>query len=297
MDKIALETFLKVANEESFSRAAEQLHLSQPAISKRIALLEDELGSTLFDRIGKQVRLTHSGDILIQRAPMLLKIMQDCKTDIQNLNNNIEGTLKIGVSHHIGLHRFPPYLKFFSQSHPKLQLNIHFIDSEQAAPKLLNGELDIALVTLSQSPHQELFQEPLWSDPLSFVVCDNHALVKLNQERPLLLSDLIHHPAILPGASTYTGKLIEALFSEHQQTLNTYIETNYLETIKMMVSIGMGWAILPRTMIDKNLRGLQITLPNIHRQLGYMTHPARSLPNAAHALIKTLKSSLPNIQY
>lgn len=289
MDKLALETFLKVAQEESFSRAAEKLHLTQPAISKRIASLEDDLGNLLFDRIGKQVRLTHSGEVLIQHANNLLKAMQDCKTDIQNLNHKIEGTLKIGVSHHIGLHRFPPYLKFFSQQHPKLHLNINFIESEQAEQLLISGELDIALATLSEHPKENITQELIWRDPLNFVVCDNHKLAIKNQTGVLTLKDLAEYPAILPGTNTHTGKLIQALFHTHEETLNTYIETNYLETIKMMVSIGMGWAILPRTMIDKNLRGLQITRYNPSRQLGYMIHQHRSLPNAAKALIHTLK--------
>ena len=84
MDKLSLETFIKVAQESSFSKAAEMMHITQPAISKRIANLETELGTLLFDRIGKKVQVTHSGEILLPRAKELLEDMRDCKTAIQN---------------------------------------------------------------------------------------------------------------------------------------------------------------------------------------------------------------------
>jgi DNA-binding transcriptional LysR family regulator len=292
MDKLSLETFLKVATEESFSKAAEKLHITQPAISKRIANLESELNTQLFDRIGKKVRLTHSGQTLLRHTHFILGAILDCKTDIHNLNNNIEGILKLGVSHHIGLHRLPPYLKSYSVKYPKVQLRLSFINSEQACTLILNGSLDIALTTLSQKRIDNITQQTIWKDPLTFVVSDDHLLAQMNESNILNLKQLSEFPAILPGRDTYTGLLIDAAFKKSNININQHIETNYLETIKMMVSIGLGWAILPRTMLTKELRGLQINTDSLSRDLGFMIHQSRSISNPTRALIETLEEPM-----
>jgi DNA-binding transcriptional LysR family regulator len=290
MDQVSLETFIQVAHESSFSKAAEKLHITQPAISKRIANLETELGTLLFDRIGKKVQVTHSGEILLYRAKELLEDMRDCRTAIQNINSSVEGTLKLGVSHHIGLHRLPPYLKRYSNQYPKVQLKMQFIDSEKAFALIENGELEIALTTLSSIPIDGIKQETVWKDPLTFVVCDNHELAQMNETKQLSLSVLSQFPAILPNRNTYTGQLIQKLFDDAGENIMHYIETNYLETIKMMVSIGLGWTVLPRTMLNKELRGLQLNQENFSRNLGYIIHKSRTPSNPTVAFLNHLKS-------
>ncbi len=292
MNRVALETFMRIAEEGSFSRAAEKLYVTQPAISKRIASLEESLETSLFDRIGKEVQLTHSGMILLERSKDILTAMDDCKTAIQNLNQNIEGTLKLGVSHHIGLHRLPPYLEEFSRAYPNVQLNINFVDSEKAYQLIQSGELEIALATLAPTAVPNISQEIIWKDPLTFVVSGNHPLAQINEKRALSLQDLSTHHAILPGTNTYTGQLVQNLFKQENENITYHIETNYLETIKMMVSIGLGWAVLPRTMLDKKLRGLHVNTQQISRNLGYIHHESRTLSNATRALILTLNNPL-----
>ena len=94
--------------------------------------------------------------------------------------------------------------------------------------------------------------------------------------------------AIMPGPNTYTGQIVKSLFQQHELALDISMSTNYLETIKMMVSIGLGWSVLPRTMIDQSLKIL--TIPNLamQRTLGYVYHRNRSLSNAASAFVDTL---------
>lgn len=288
VNKTSLESFVLVVEEGSFSKAAEKLHITQPAISKRIAMLESSLDTLLFDRIGKDVQLTQSGKILLMEAKKIISAMNDCKTAIQNLNTNIEGVLKLGVSHHIGLHRLPPYLEKYSRLYPNVQLKISFVDSEKAYQLIQNGELEIALATLAPTKMPNIAQSTLWNDPLSFVVSGNHPLAKLNESRPLTLSELSKFHAILPDMNTYTGQLIQNLFSSEHEEITIYIETNYLETIKMMVSIGLGWTVLPRTMLDKKLRGLQVNTCPISRNLGYIYHESRTRSNAAKSLISNL---------
>jgi DNA-binding transcriptional LysR family regulator len=107
MDIAALQAFVAVADCGSFSRGAEQVHLTQPAVSKRIAALEDELGARLFDRIGRGIHLTPAGEALLGRARNVLKELEDVKRGITNLSGSISGELLLATSHHIGLHRLP----------------------------------------------------------------------------------------------------------------------------------------------------------------------------------------------
>ncbi|MEN8668596.1 MAG: LysR family transcriptional regulator, partial [Ketobacter sp.] len=127
-----LKAFVAVAELGSFSLAAQQLHLTQPAVSKRISLLEAGLNCQLFDRIGRQITLTESGRDLLPRANRILLEMEDLRRAMSSLSNDVSGTLKIGTSHHIGLHRLPPILKQFSRLYPQVKLDIQFIDSEMA---------------------------------------------------------------------------------------------------------------------------------------------------------------------
>ncbi|MDH5778224.1 MAG: LysR family transcriptional regulator, partial [Gammaproteobacteria bacterium] len=132
MDLNNLTTFVAVAETGSFSQTSEQLFLTQPAISKRIAALEDELGTSLFDRIGRSVSLTEAGQALLPRAHKILLEVEDSRRAISNLSGNISGKLSIGTSHHIGLHRLPPVLRQFNIAYPDVELDIHFMDSEEA---------------------------------------------------------------------------------------------------------------------------------------------------------------------
>ena len=285
VDKKSLETFLTLAKEQSFSRTAEKLNITQPAISKRISNLEQELNTQLIDRIGKQATLTHSGKILEQHALRLLTGMQDCKNAINNTHTEIDGELNLGVSHHIGLHRLPPYLKAFSQQYPKVQLNMQFVDSEQAYQLINSGELELALATLAPKKDKHIHQQNIWNDRLCFMVSKDHTLC---QKDSINLETLLSEPAILPSTNTYTGKLIKDIFEQQHLIIESDIETNYLETIRMMVSIGLGWTVLPNTMLNEQLHPLSINDTQLNRELGYILHEKRTLSNAAKAFLVTI---------
>jgi DNA-binding transcriptional LysR family regulator len=148
MDTAALSAFLEVARTASFSLAAEHLHLTQPAVSKRISGLEESLGVALFDRVSRQISLTEAGRALLPRAQQLLLDMEDMKRAVGNLSGPVTGTLKIGTSHHIGLHRLPPALRAFSTHYRNVRLDLRFIDSEEAYEAVLSGDLELGIVTL-----------------------------------------------------------------------------------------------------------------------------------------------------
>ena len=284
MDNQNLRAFLTVAEHGSFSGAADKLHLTQSAVSKRIALLEEQVGKKLFDRIARQVSLTEAGRALLPRAQRILLEAEAAIQAIHDLSGNASGQLRLAISHHLGLHRLPPVLKQFAHQHPNVNLDIAFMDSEKAYEYVLQGHSDVAVITLALETHQNIYSKRIWRDPLKFICAPDHKLASIAQPS---LSELADHPVILPGLNTYTGRIIQSLFDRENIPLKTPLATNYLETISTMVEIGLGWSVLPETLI-KNLHVMTIKHTIIERDLGYIHHRKRSLSNAALAFLKLL---------
>lgn len=291
MDKTTLESFVTIAELRSFSKAAEKLHITQPAISKRIANLEQQLNSYLFIRDNKNIELSYSGQVFLQHAQAILQAMRDSQIAVQNTKTQIAGNLAIGISHHIGLHRMPSILKTFTDSFPDVHLQLRFITSEEAAGLIQADELDIAIVTLPETAPEKVLITTLWQDPLQIVVAGNHELTKQLDEHRISIAKLSQYPAILPSFDSYTGQLIQPLFKN--TPIIRHIETNNLETIRMMTIIGLGWAVLPRSMLNKQLQGLSlentIRLPS--RKLGIMQRATKITSRSAQAFIHTLQQS------
>jgi DNA-binding transcriptional LysR family regulator len=288
MDTQNLRAFLEVAHAGSFSIAAETLHITQPAVSKRIATLESQLNCKLFDRISRTVKLTEAGRSLLPKAEAILLSVDDAKRTIVDLQGEVSGVLSIGISHHIGLHRLPPVLQDFNKRFPKVHFDIDFMDSEEAYEQVTNGKIELGLVTLDPTGNSPLKHQPVWEDKLIVTVAPSHPLAQFKTATP---AELSKYTAILPGLNTYTGQIIKNLFEKHNLKLNISMSTNYLETIKMMVSIGLGWSVLPHTMIDDSLIGLGFSGLKLERTLGYVYHQNRSLSNAANAFALALNKA------
>jgi len=291
MDTASLKTFLAIAETKSFTVAAERLFLTQPAISKRILALENELATRLFDRVGRQTLLTPSGEIFYAHARVILQQLQDSQQEIDNLRGEVSGTLHIGTSHHIGLHRLPPVLKQVTQKYPDLTLDIHFMDSEVAYRAVQDGQLELGIITIPYAAELELNYKVIWNDPLDFVIGKSHPLAKDFSRTPaniITLKELSQAKAILPAKSTYTRQILEAAFSKQGMEIKTTLSTNYLETIKMLVSVGLGWSVLPHTMVNKELIVLKLPRLQLRRELGVVWHPKRTLSNAANRLMELL---------
>jgi DNA-binding transcriptional LysR family regulator len=285
MDTQQITAFIAVAETSSFTLAAERLYLTQPAISKRINLLEQFLGNRLFDRIGKKIKLTEAGQILMPHAKKILREIEDTRNAVQNLSQSVSGRLTLASSHHIGLHRLPPVLKQYSGSYPDVSIDISFQDSEKAYDQIAHGEIELAVVTLANVQTEKILNYALWEDELCIMTSQNHPITKYKH---IILNDLLDFPAILPGGNTFTRQLINNIFQDADLKLELEMSTNYLETIKMMVSVGMAWSILPLTMVDRSVRVLPIKNFILKRQLGYIYHQEHTLSNAATAFIECL---------
>lgn len=285
MDLANLNAFIAIAETGSFSEAAERLHLTQPAVSKRIAGLEQQLDVRLFDRLGREVNLTEAGRALLPRAYQILGVLDDTRRALTNLNGEVSGRLTLATSHHIGLHRLPPLLRAFTRSYPQVALDIQFLDSEVAYEEILHGRAELAVITLAPESREPVHAVPVWDDPLDFVAAPEHPLAR---NGAVTLADVALHPAVFPGGNTFTHHIVNSLFAAQGLTPNIGMSTNYLETIKMMVSIGLAWSVLPRTMLDDQVVRLPLPGIQLQRRLGYILHKERTLSNAAKAFMALL---------
>ena len=288
MEFSQLQAFVSVAQNHSFSITANELHLTQPAISRRISTLEGYLDCKLFDRIGHRIQLTEAGKRLLPKALNILQELEDCKKYIQNIEQSISGQLTFAASHHIGLHRLPETLKTYKKQFNDVELDFHFLDSELACAAVQTGKIELAVITLPLIKDKNLLMKPLWQDHLYCMVNNDH---QLNKMASVTIEDLVTVPMLLPKVQTYTSQIIERPFIERNLVLNTIMQTNELENIRMLVEIGFGWSVLPETMLREPLVIIPVKDLTLKRTLGYVRHKDRTLSNAAKAMIKMLEST------
>ena len=278
--------FLAVAELESFSLAAEQLHITQPAVSKRIRQLENSVDAELFDRISKRSILTPNGKAFKPHAERILQELKSYRSSLSRQQSSPSGSLSFATSHHIGLHRLPSTLRDFKIRYPQVDLDLHFMDSEDACVAVANNEMELAIVTLPEIADEKLECEPVWVDQLVVVTATDHTLAGQQEIDP---GELLDHAAILPSLGTFTRKIINNLFEADKDQLKIILETNYLETIKVMVSANLGWSILPQSMVDTSLSSHRLRGLDVKRPLGIVTRKKRTLSLSSSAMIEQLR--------
>ena len=281
-----IKAFLTVAELESFSLAAERLHITQPAVSKRIRQLETSVGTELFDRISRRSMLTPNGTAFKPHAERILQELKSYRFSLSRQQDSPSGSLSVATSHHIGLHRLPATLRDFKIRYPQVDLDLHFMDSEDACAAIANNELELAIVTLPEIADDKLVCEPVWVDQLVVVTATDHLLAGQQEIDPV---ELLEHAAILPSLGTFTRKIINNLFADDQDQLKIILETNYLETIKVMVSANLGWSILPQSMVDASLSSHRLRGLDVQRPLGIVTRKNRTLSLSSSAMIELLR--------
>ena len=287
MDIQSIQAFLKVSELGSFSRAAEALFITQPAVSKRIQVLENSLDTTLFDRIGKRIQLTEAGLALMPNYLRIIEELDESRRIISNLREKTSGVLKFATSHHIGLHRLPPILKQYAKAFPDVTLELQFMDSEKATQLVLQGEIELGIITLPSLPDERLSLQKVWHDPMHCVVSHDHPLAAMKK---ITQTQLFKETCILPSSGTYTRGLINDALKQIDES-NILMETNYLETIKAMVKIGLGWGVVPDSMLDDSLVSLPLKGTTMFRELGAVFHTARTRSSPANALLELLSAN------
>ena len=283
MDIHSLQAFIEVARKESFSKASETLFITQPAISKRIAALEEDLDTKLFNRISRKVTLTDAGMKLLPKAKELVNELNDMRRYATSLSDEIKGDLLIGSSNHVSMHRLPPILKQYRQQYSDVHLDMAFGESDIMCKLVERGEIELAIITLPETLADSLEKQVLWVDSLHLVVGPDHPL--LDQSK-VTLDQLAEYPCVLPSETTETYRVIHRQMESSGLKLDVQMTNNNLDTLKMLVGAGLGWTLLPKTLLDDSVREIKLDKQEIvfERELGIVIHRKRSLSNAAKAM-------------
>ncbi len=285
--------FRKVAETKSISRAAEELSITQPAVSKQIRALEDELAEKLFDRIGKKVFLTKAGEVLLDHADRILRSVEEAKTAVLDLSKECSGKLVIGTSDHISLHRLPGILKSYITAFPKVDLKLRCHRSETVLEMVGKNLVDIGVITLPQVS-ANLISRIIWKDPMSLVYPKGHPLASFEE---IKLKDVVRYAMILPETGTTTRKKIDASFTKKRLVPNVAMEVAYIETIKGLVKAGLGISILPDKAVEQEVKAgillrAKIEDTKISRDLGVVYLKDKFLSRPAVEFLKFLDKNM-----
>ena len=288
MDLAELQVFLTVAREGSFSRAAERLFRTQPAVSLAIRKLEDDLGQPLFVRGARPVRLTDAGNLLRDYADRLINLRDEVKKGLAELQGLGRGELSLGVNES-SIHALLPALGRFRQLHPGVQIRVHRMFSRDIPHEVLNYRLDLGAISYVPRDPQ-LHATEILKDELTLVVPLKHPLAK---RREVEINELAQENFVAHIVeSPYRRRVIE-LFARNRTALNMPIEMPTIESIKRVVQMGMGVAIVPRMCVaweiergwmkEVKVRGL-----NLPRHVYLVFRRGARLPHAAGELVKIL---------
>ncbi|WP_407275124.1 LysR family transcriptional regulator [Halothiobacillus sp. DCM-1] len=281
LDQQQILAYLAVAEAGSFSAAARRLHLTQPALSKRVALLEDQLGFLLFERLPKRLELTEAGQALLPAARRLRQALDDFAELPPKSLVALTGRLSIALSHYTGLHRLPAALEAFNQAHPGVLLDLRFVESETALALVLQGEVRLAYGTLGE-PDDRLVVDELWQEQL----IPMGATRQVTEEPEAFWRS---HPMILPAARTSTRQLIDDWLRQIQLKPAAVIEVNQLDSIALLVGTGIGWSVLPHSLQNDKIRPIpSLNASPAQRRLGGIRLANRPLSPAAAAFIATV---------
>jgi LysR family hydrogen peroxide-inducible transcriptional activator len=248
MELHQLRYFCAVAETSSFSRAAEQTHVSQPSLSQQIIKLEAELGARLFDRLGRSVRLTEVGRTFLPRARAVLRELEAAKGDVIERAGSVGGSICIGVIPTIAPYLLPPHLTLFTRQFPQARLTV----VEEITPVLLErlraGTVDIAILALPIRGH-EFESFPLLTERLFAALPNKH---KLARRASLSLTDLRAEPFLLLRDGHCFRDTAVAACDRARVNPQIIFESGQFSSILSMVGVGMGVSIVPEMAIGKH---------------------------------------------
>ena len=291
MDLGELQVFLTVAREGSFSRAAERLYRTQPAVSLTIRKLEESLEQPLFVRGARPVRLTDAGTLLREYAERLLNLRDEVKKGLLELEGLKRGELSLGANES-SIHALLPALASFREAHPGVQVRVHRMYSRDIPHEVVNYRLDLGAVSyIPRDP--QLQATEILKDELTLVVPLKHVLAK---RKEVDIEELGKEPFVAHIVeSPFRRKVIE-LFARHRTALNMPMEMPTIESIKRFVQMGMGVAIVPRMCVTWELehgwlKEVRIRQMNMPRHLYLVSRRGARLPHTAVEFVRLLRNA------
>jgi DNA-binding transcriptional LysR family regulator len=284
-----LRIFATVAEFNNFSRAAEALYISQPAVSKAVQQLEQQVGLSLLDRSHRKLALTEAGTLLYQYAQRLFAIEQAAETALDQLQGLESGHLALGASHTVGTYLLPPLLGRFHQQYPGVHLTLQIANTQTVIEVLQMQALDLVFV---EGPvnDEDLTIEAWRNDHLMAIVPPNHPLVS---QQPVTLKQLATEPYVQREFGSGTRAIVEKAFKQQGLELNVAIELSSNEAVKQAVSAGLGISIVSDLTIALELAANSLAVVEIQeidftRTLSQVMLNEKPVSPAASAFLQLL---------
>lgn len=263
MELRQLEAFVCVAQENSFTRAATRLHLTQPAVTRQIGALEAELGAALFERLGKSIRLSAAGEALLPHAETVLREATEAREAVAEAAAGRSGRLTLAASSTLASYMLPPVLAAFRQAHPGVELQLRTGLSAQVWAQVRSGDAQLGLATTEgtdeERRHDMLVVTPLGRYETVAVVFPRHPLASHSS---LALGELEGEPLLAMTEGTTLRAFLEGALGQAGVIPRISLELDSVEAIKRMVEAGLGISLLPRIAVRAETEaGRLVALP------------------------------------
>jgi DNA-binding transcriptional LysR family regulator len=291
MDVNQLEVLVAVANEKSFSRAADVLKRTQPAVGQAIRRLETEIGEKLFDRSSKDGTLTSEGEVLLEYARQMLNLRETAYTAIRELRDLHQGKVVISANEHTVFYLLP-IIQEFRKQHPLIKVEVKRGVASRIPSEVMNRDVELGVISFK--PDDESVKSvAVATDELVLIVAPDHRFAKKSvvSVTELGIETFIAHNAVSP----YREKVIET-FEKYKTPLNISVELPSLEAIKKMVQMGSGIALVPKLtakseIASGTLIGLSVKEMKLERRLHIVYRKNSALSNAARVFLDVAKGS------
>jgi DNA-binding transcriptional LysR family regulator len=288
MELYSLQVFLTVANEKSFSRAAEKLLRTQPAISLALQRLEQELGEKLIDRSGKDLILTDAGRTVIEYARRFESLQRELDNSLAELRDNSAGRLTIGANESTTLYLLR-HIERYRELYPKVKVQVRRSLSSKIPNELLDGNLELGVV--SYDPVDErLKSKIIYTDALAFIVSPKH---RLANRKSISITELGEETFIAHNVVSPYRDLVLRAFHDRKVPLRMEVEMPTIETIRKLVQNDQGVAFLPRMCVEqeieqKLLAEVRVKEMHVERKIRLIYPTRRVLSHAAKAFLEVV---------
>ena len=286
-----LQIFQAVAIHRSYTRAAEALYLSQPAVSLQVRALEKTIGLPLFEKSGRTLRLTDAGRELLTYSDRIFALLDETKLVLEELSGARRGMVKVAASTTAGIYVVPTALGAFHRQNPDVKLTLDVVNRITVQEHLLNDEIDLAVMGLIEDTH-ELDVERFIPNELVVIAPPHHRLAGRSD---IPLEELVEETLLLREAGSGTRTDVERMFSARDIPLQIGMELRSSGAIKQAVAAGLGVSVMPESALELELKAERlITLDvegfPVHRYWYLVRRAGRHLSAAADALWTFLRA-------
>ncbi len=258
MELTQLEFFIRVVEEGSFSKAADRVFRTQPAVSIAIRRLEEEVGASLFDRAQKSPTLTDTGEILYDYARRMLLLRDQARDAVKELRELRTGRVRVGANESTSLYLLPDLILAYRARHPDVKIEIYRQQSESLPREVLDRNVDFALMAFEPTD-RDLASFPVVKDELVLIMSPKHALAGRDA---VAVKDLGGEQFLAHNIKSASRVKVIDTFARHHTPLNITLELATIETIKRFVQKRVGLAFVPRMCVSEELeQGTLATVP------------------------------------